>query len=34
MLVANQKSFTKVGDENSIYLNAKVDDVQKKVEFQ
>ncbi len=34
MLVANQKSFTKVGDENSIYLNARVDDVQKKVEFQ
>ena len=34
MLVANQTSFTKVGDENSIYLNARVDDVQKKVEFQ
>ena len=34
MLVANQKSFTKVGDENSIYLNARVDDVRKTVEFQ
>lgn len=34
MLVANQKSFTKVDDKNSIYLNARVDDVQKKVEFQ
>lgn len=34
MLVANQRSFTKVGDENSIYLNAEVKDVQKKVEFQ
>ena len=34
MLIANQTSFTKVGDENSIYLNARVDDVQKKVEFQ
>lgn len=34
MLVANQASFTKVGDENSIYLNARVDDVRKTVEFQ
>ena len=34
MLVANQTSFTKVGDENSIYLNEKVKNVQKKVEFQ
>ena len=34
MLVANQTSFTKEDDENSIYLNARVDDVQKKVEFQ
>lgn len=34
MLVANQTSFTKVGDENSIYLNARVDGVKKKVEFQ
>ena len=34
MLVANQRSFTKVDDENSIYLNAKVDDVRKTVEFQ
>ena len=34
MLVANQTSFTKVGDENSIYLNARVDDVRKTVEFQ
>ena len=33
-LTPNQKTFTKVGDENSIYLNAGVDDVQKKVEFQ
>ena len=33
-LTPNQKPFTKVGDENSIYLNARVDDVQKKVEFQ
>lgn len=33
-LTPNQKHFTKVGDENSIYLNARVDDVQKKVEFQ
>lgn len=35
MLVANQRSFTKVDDKNSIYLNAKVDDnVLKTVEFQ
>lgn len=34
MLVANQTSFTKVDDENSIYLNAKVYKVQKTVEFQ
>lgn len=34
MLVANQRYFTKVGDENSIYLNARVDDVRKMVEFQ
>ena len=34
MLVTNQTSFTKVGDENSIYLNARVDGVKKKVEFQ
>lgn len=34
MLVANQRSFTKVDDENSIYLNARVDDVRKMVEFQ
>ena len=33
-LTPNQKPFTKEGDENSIYLNARVDDVQKKVEFQ
>lgn len=33
-LTPNQNPFTKVGDENSIYLNARVDDVQKKVEFQ
>ena len=33
-LTPNQKPFTKVDDENSIYLNARVDDVQKKVEFQ
>lgn len=33
-LVTNQKSFTKVGDENSIYLNARVDGVKKKIEFQ
>ena len=30
----NQKPFTKVGDENSIYLNEKVKNVQRKVEFQ
>lgn len=34
MLVANQTSFTKDGDENSIYLNASVDDVRSTVEFQ
>ena len=34
MLVANQKHFTKVDDKNSIYLNARVDDVRKTVEFQ
>ena len=34
MLVANQRSFTKVGDENSIYLNEIVENVQKTVEFQ
>lgn len=34
MLVANQRSFIKVDDENSIYLNARVDDVRKTVEFQ
>ena len=33
-LTPNQKPFTKVGDENSIYLNARVDDVRKTVEFQ
>lgn len=33
-LTPNQKPFTKVGDENSIYLNEKVENVQKKVEFQ
>lgn len=33
-LTPNQKPFTKVGDENSIYLNAEVKDVQKSVEFQ
>ena len=33
-LVANQTSFTKAGDENSIYLNARVDNVKRKVEFQ
>lgn len=33
-LTPNQKPFTKVGDENSIYLNEKVKNVQKKVEFQ
>ena len=34
MLTPNQTPFNKEGDENSIYLNARVDDVQKKVEFQ
>lgn len=34
MLVANQTSFTKVDDENSIYLNAIVDGVKKTVVFQ
>lgn len=34
MLVANQTSFTKEGDENSIYLNARVDDAKKTVVFQ
>ena len=34
MLVANQKPFKKDGDENSIYLNERVDNVKKKVEFQ
>lgn len=33
-LTPNQKPFTKVGDENSIFLNARVDDVRKTVEFQ
>lgn len=33
-LVANQNTFTKVDDENSIYLNARVDGVKKTVEFQ
>lgn len=33
-LTPNQNPFTKVGDENSIYLNEKVKNVQKKVEFQ
>ena len=33
-LTPNQEPFTKVDDENSIYLNARVDYVQKKVEFQ
>lgn len=33
-LTPNQKPFTKVDDENSIYLNATVDDVRKTVEFQ
>lgn len=33
-LTPNQKPFTNVGDENSIYLNEKVKNVQKKVEFQ
>lgn len=34
MLVPNQTPFKKGNDENSIYLNAEVKDVQKKVEFQ
>ena len=34
MLVPNQTPFNKEGDENSIYLNARVDDVRKTVEFQ
>lgn len=33
-LTPNQKPFNKKGDENSIYLNEKVENVQKKVEFQ
>lgn len=33
-LTPNQKPFKKVGDENSIYLNEKVENVQKTVEFQ
>ena len=33
-LTPNQKPFTKAGDENSIYLNEKVEDVKKTVEFQ
>ena len=33
-LTPNQKPFTKVDDENSIYLNTRVDDVRKTVEFQ
>ena len=33
-LTPNQIPFNKEGDENFIYLNAKVDNVQKKVEFQ
>ena len=33
-LTPNQKPFNKEDDENSIYLNARVNDVQKKVEFQ
>lgn len=34
MLVPNQTPFKKGNDENSIYLNAEVKDVQKSVEFQ
>lgn len=34
MLVPNQTPFKKGNDENSIYLNARVDDVRKTVEFQ
>ena len=33
-LTPNQKPFTKAGDQNSIYLNEKVEDVKKTVEFQ
>ena len=33
-LTPNQTPFNKEGDENSIYLNARVDDVRKTVEFQ
>lgn len=33
-LVPNQTPFTKVGDENSIYLNEKVENVRNTVEFQ
>ena len=33
-LTPNQKPFKKDGDEDSIYLNEKVENVQKKVEFQ
>ena len=33
-LTPNQNPFTKVGDENSIYLNAEVKNVKKTVEFQ
>lgn len=34
MLVTNQTPFKKGNDENSIYLNARVDDIRKTVEFQ
>ena len=34
MLTPNQTPFNKEGDENSIYLNEKVEDVKKTVEFQ
>ena len=34
MLVPSKTPFYKEGDENSIYLNAEVKDVQKSVEFQ
>ena len=34
MLVANQTPFKKVGDDSSIYLNERVDNVKKKVVFQ
>ena len=33
-LTPNKQLFTKEGDKNSIYLNEKVDNIQKKVEFQ